>query len=57
VRPDWSPLGAARFFELVDEGFFTNMLLYRAIEGFLVQFGVSSRSDLMKKCVESPFFC
>lgn len=41
VEPTWSPLGAARFMELVDQDFFRDMLLYRAVKGFLVQFGVS----------------
>jgi hypothetical protein len=29
IRRDWAPHGAARFIELVDEGFFTDHPLYR----------------------------
>ncbi|UXY14070.1 peptidylprolyl isomerase [Chitiniphilus purpureus] len=39
VRPDWSPRGAARFLQLVDEGAFTGMPLFRCVDNFLCQFG------------------
>lgn len=41
VHVNWSPNGAARFLDLVRTGFFTNMPLFRAVKGFLVQFGIS----------------
>eukprot|EP00928_Gymnodinium_smaydae_P024235 TRINITY_DN19674_c0_g1_i1.p1 TRINITY_DN19674_c0_g1~~TRINITY_DN19674_c0_g1_i1.p1 ORF type:complete len:220 (-),score=37.58 TRINITY_DN19674_c0_g1_i1:73-681(-) len=49
VTPSYSPLGVARFLELVDAGFFTDMLLYRVIEGFLVQFGVASEPEVQAR--------
>ena len=39
VRPDWSPLGAARFLQLVDDGHFHDLPLFRCVDNFLCQFG------------------
>jgi peptidyl-prolyl cis-trans isomerase A (cyclophilin A) len=39
VYPEWSPLGAARFLQLVDDGFFKDVPLFRCVENFLCQFG------------------
>jgi hypothetical protein len=36
-----SPLGVDRFVELVKDGHFTDMLFYRVLPGFLVQFGIA----------------
>jgi len=49
MHPEWSPLGAARFLALMDDGFFEDNLLYRALEGFLVQFGVAAEPELQAK--------
>eukprot|EP00040_Diaphanoeca_grandis_P012360 m.62685 g.62685 ORF g.62685 m.62685 type:complete len:238 (-) comp23187_c0_seq1:539-1252(-) len=46
VYPDWSPLGAERFLQLVDDNFFENMLFYRAIDSFLIQFGVAATPEV-----------
>ena len=40
VHRDWAPKGADRFFNLVKIGYFTDIAFFRAIEGFMVQFGV-----------------
>lgn len=37
-----SPKGVDRFVELVEDGFFTDMLFYRVLPGFLIQFGVAA---------------
>mmetsp|Transcript_39332 Transcript_39332/g.85551 ORF Transcript_39332/g.85551 Transcript_39332/m.85551 type:complete len:233 (-) Transcript_39332:466-1164(-) len=42
VYPEWAPLGAARFLELVKTGFFSNVGLTRVVKGFLVQFGIAA---------------
>lgn len=44
-----SPQGVDRFLELVTSGFFTDMLLYRVIPGFLVQFGVAAEPQVQAK--------
>lgn len=36
----WSPLGADRFYNLVKAGFFTDIALFRVIDGFMAQFGI-----------------
>ncbi len=41
VHRDWAPLGADRFYNLVKNGFFTDVAFFRAISGFMVQFGIS----------------
>eukprot|EP01041_Mallomonas_annulata_P003663 gene3663-7294_t len=46
VYNDWAPLGAQRFIELVRDGFYTDIALFRCVDGFLTQFGISDNSDL-----------
>lgn len=41
VHRDWSPNGADRFFNLVKMGFYDDTRFFRAIDGFMVQFGIS----------------
>eukprot|EP00242_Pyramimonas_sp_CCMP2087_P006032 CAMPEP_0198225514 /NCGR_PEP_ID=MMETSP1445-20131203/101393_1 /TAXON_ID=36898 /ORGANISM="Pyramimonas sp., Strain CCMP2087" /LENGTH=198 /DNA_ID=CAMNT_0043905049 /DNA_START=234 /DNA_END=827 /DNA_ORIENTATION=- len=42
VHPDWAPLGAQRFLELVNTRFFDDVGLTRVVKGFLVQFGIAA---------------
>jgi peptidyl-prolyl cis-trans isomerase A (cyclophilin A) len=41
VHKKWAPKGADRFYNLVDIGFFDDAAFFRAIDGFMVQFGIS----------------
>jgi peptidyl-prolyl cis-trans isomerase A (cyclophilin A) len=41
VHRDWSPLGADRFYNLVNNGFFTGARFFRVIPGFMAQFGIN----------------
>jgi peptidyl-prolyl cis-trans isomerase A (cyclophilin A) len=41
VTRAWAPLGADRFYNLVKLGYYEGVRFYRAIEGFMVQFGIS----------------
>jgi len=41
VRRDWAPAGADRFYNLVKMGFFDGAPFFRAIDGFMVQFGIN----------------
>jgi peptidyl-prolyl cis-trans isomerase A (cyclophilin A) len=41
VHRDWAPNGADRFYNLVKLGFYDDTRFFRAINGFMVQFGIS----------------
>lgn len=42
VHNTWAPLGAARFMDMVTSGFFeVRVPLFRALKGFLIQFGLA----------------
>jgi len=41
VRRDWAPEGADRFYELVQNGFYTDVAFFRVISGFMAQVGIS----------------
>jgi peptidyl-prolyl cis-trans isomerase A (cyclophilin A) len=40
VTRAWSPNGADRFYNLVKAGFFSDLAFFRAISGFMIQFGI-----------------
>ncbi len=40
VHRDWAPHGADRFYNLVKTGYFNQVAFFRAIAGFMVQFGI-----------------
>ncbi|MBS0247410.1 MAG: peptidylprolyl isomerase [Proteobacteria bacterium] len=41
VTRAWAPNGADRFYNLVKNGYFDNVRFFRAISGFMVQFGIN----------------
>jgi cyclophilin family peptidyl-prolyl cis-trans isomerase len=41
VHRDWAPLGADRFYNLVNAGFFDGCRFYRVVKNFMVQFGIN----------------
>jgi peptidyl-prolyl cis-trans isomerase A (cyclophilin A) len=41
VHRDWAPNGADRFYNLVKMGFFDDTRFFRAVENFMVQFGIT----------------
>ncbi|MBW3541075.1 MAG: peptidylprolyl isomerase [Planctomycetes bacterium] len=41
VHPEWAPHGAARFRELVEEGFYDGCRFFRVIDGFMAQAGIN----------------
>jgi peptidyl-prolyl cis-trans isomerase A (cyclophilin A) len=42
VHREWSPYGADRFHELVKSGVYDNCKFFRAVKGFMVQFGIAA---------------
>ncbi len=38
---DWAPNGVDRFYNLVKLGYYTNVGIFRVIDGFMMQFGIS----------------
>jgi peptidyl-prolyl cis-trans isomerase A (cyclophilin A) len=49
VHPFWASKGAARFLEMVSTDFFSSQVpLFRALRGFLIQFGLAGDPELHK---------
>jgi len=46
---EWSPIGAKRFLEMVDDGYLTDLPLYRCIANFVCQFGPKPPKENGKK--------
>lgn len=49
VHRDWSPIGADHFYELVKMHFFDKSSFFRALEGFVVQWGINGDPDVNKR--------
>ncbi|MDP9152325.1 MAG: peptidylprolyl isomerase [Myxococcota bacterium] len=52
VHRDWSPNAADRFFNLVKMGFYDDTRFFRAIDGFMVQFGINGDPAVSAKWQE-----
>jgi hypothetical protein len=54
VHPTWAPLGAQRVLQMVENGFFdAEVAFFRALAGFLVQFGIAGDPKVQAKFDES----
>jgi len=49
VRPDWAPLGATRFKEMVEADFFKGNRFFRVMEDFIAQFGIAGNPSQASK--------
>ena len=49
VHRDWAPHGADRFYNLVKLGFYDDAAFFRAIAGFMVQFGINGLPEVSAK--------
>ncbi len=49
VHRDWAPRGADRFYELVKAGFYDGDGFFRALKGFIVQFGLNPDPQVNSK--------
>ena len=54
VRRDWAPHGANRFYELVQQGYFTDVAFFRVVSGFMAQVGISGDPALNTKWRAKP---
>jgi len=45
VLPEWAPMGAQRFIDLVDSLFYDDARFFRVIKGFMAQFGIASTPE------------
>lgn len=48
LHRDWSPEGADRFYNLVKAGFFEHVAFFRALDDFMVQFGMSGEPAVQR---------
>ena len=48
VTRDWAPNGADRFYNMVKAGFYKDIAFFRAIDGFMVQFGIHGDPKVAK---------
>jgi len=46
VHPEWAPLGAARFKEMIEDDFFKGVRFFRVISGFMAQFGIHGNPEI-----------
>jgi peptidyl-prolyl cis-trans isomerase A (cyclophilin A) len=53
VTREWAPNGADRFYNLVKLGYFKDISIFRAIEGFMFQFGIHGDPEMNKAWGES----
>lgn len=53
VHRDWSPIGADHFYELVKAGFYNNNAIFRALPGFVMQWGINGDPSVTNKWRET----
>ena len=52
VHREWSPIGADHFYELTKMGFYNNNAFFRALKGFVVQWGINGDPQVNKSWSE-----
>ena len=54
IRRDWAPLGADRFLNLVDDGYLTDIALFRCMKDFVCQFGAKPLGKVYPPLADDP---
>jgi peptidyl-prolyl cis-trans isomerase A (cyclophilin A) len=54
VRRDWAPHGADRLYNLVKLGYYEDVAFFRAVEGFMVQWGIHGNPEVTKAWSMAP---
>lgn len=54
VHRDWAPIGADHFYELTKMGFYDGDRFFRALPGFIVQWGINGNPKLNQEWSETP---
>ena len=54
VRRDWSPNGVDRFYNMVKNGYFTDVRFYRVSPNFMVQFGIHGDPAVTSAWAKAP---
>lgn len=54
IHEEWAPLGAARFLELVEVGFYDDAKFFRVIPDFVVQFGMAADPEVHAMWANQP---
>lgn len=49
VHPEWAPLGAERFLDLVRDGFYDGCKFFRVVPGFVVQWGINGDPEVQAR--------
>ncbi|MBV8553140.1 MAG: peptidylprolyl isomerase [Acidobacteriaceae bacterium] len=55
VHRDWSPLAADHFYELTKRGFYNQNAIFRALPGFVVQWGINGDPQVNKSWSDITF--
>jgi cyclophilin family peptidyl-prolyl cis-trans isomerase len=51
---EWSPLGVERFYNLVREGYYDGLAIFRVVKNFVAQFGISNSHEENLKWEKNP---
>lgn len=54
VHRDWAPIGADRFYNLVQAGYYDDTRIYRVVPGFMAQFGIHGDPFVHRAWARAP---